>query len=227
MSKTKITWATDVWNPVTGCTKISEGCRNCYAERMAKRLGGRYGYPKHSPFQVTLQHERLSMPDTWKKPRRIFVNSMSDLFHDEVPYDFIDDVMMRAYAAARHTYLFLTKRPERMLAFHQAFRERPYWTMESLWIGVTAEDQQQADLRIPLLLEVPASVQFISVEPMLEEVDIRHLLGPGRSRVDWVICGPENGPGARPFEPDWARSLRDQCRPAAGPLSVQRQATAR
>jgi protein gp37 len=247
MGKTKIEWADSVWNPVTGCTPISEGCRNCYAQRMSKRLAGRCGYPADEPFKVTLHPDRFDEPLKWKKPRRVFACSMGDLFHEDVPNEFIDYVFAVMGRSQQHTFILLTKRPERMREYLQAGRYqqilniayrlkfRPeglgkgidnpkdmrWWP--NVWLGVTAENQQRADERIPILLEIPAAKRFVSVEPMLELINIIRscdvVLGDGNiPAVDginrwlhWIICGGETGPGARPVHPDWVRSLRDQC----------------
>lgn len=180
MAKTRIDWADKVWNPVTGCTKISEGCRNCYAERMSKRLAGRCGYPKGTPFTVTLHTEKLDEPLKWRKPQRIFVCSMGDLFHEEVPHDYIDRVILRVATNKQHKFLFLTKRPQRALSH---FTHHPYgknWNFDSLknlYFGVTVEDQQAADERIPLLLKIPAAKRFISIEPMVGPVDFDDISG--------------------------------------------------
>jgi protein gp37 len=172
MAKTKIEWADRVWNPVTGCTKVSEGCRNCYAERMARRLAGRCGYPKAPEhFKVTLHPERLELPMKWRKPCRIFVDSMSDLFHKAVPDAFISDVlnMIDFSENQKHTFLILTKRPERMCEF---FVNNPGTTIPNLWLGISIENQQTANERIPWLLDTPAAVRFISVEPQLGPVNL-------------------------------------------------------
>ena len=234
MSKTKIEWAEKVWNPVTGCSKISEGCRNCYAERMAKRLAGRCGYPTGDPFKMTLHHDHIGDPVHWRNPSRIFLGSMTDLFHDDVPFYWLDKIFDIATRADRHTFLVLTKRPERMKAYFS--RPDIIWPFKNVWLGVTAENQDQADKRIPILLQTPAAVRFVSVEPMLGSVDIRRYfrgcppgcmkdalcpLECGHKRkigLDWVICGGESGPGARPMHPDWARSLRYQCHAAGVPF---------
>ncbi len=227
MANTRIEWAEAVWNPVTGCTPISEGCKNCYAQRMAKRLAGRCGYPADEPFRVTLHSDRLDEPLKWKKPRRVFVCSMGDLFHEDVPDAWIDQLIWEmGHMLQKHTFLILTKRPERMRDwFIKAYAENlPY---PNLWLGVTAENQQRADERIPILLQIPAAVRFVSVEPMLGPVDLSLSDGvdlsmsvgtglkPGKSylinSLDWVICGGETGSRARPMHPDWVRSLRDQC----------------
>jgi len=262
LGKTKIEWTEYSWNPVTGCTPISEGCQNCYAKRMANRLRGRCGYPADEPFKVTLHEDRLGEPLRWKKPRRVFVCSMGDLFHPDVPFDYITqvfDVMCSwrwpnkeaersgdesLLEDPEHTFIALTKRPKRVLDWLWWLGE--YWPGDSpvninltaeghfgehVWLGVTAENQQRADERIPILLQIPAAVRFISVEPMLGPVDLAghlELKGPRRTgdgftyfwvapKLDWVIYGGETGPGARPMHPDWARSIRDQCQNAGVP----------
>lgn len=223
MGKTKIEWATDVWNPVTGCTKVSQGCKHCYAERFARRMGKDFS-------QVELHPERMAAPLHWKKPRRVFVNSMSDLFHERVPDEFIWDILRVAIEAKHHTFLILTKRAERMLAFFG----RTYWRLsrpDNIWFGVSVEDQRTADERIPLLLKTPVAKRFISAEPLLGAIDLRQYLpllvdtldGPKNligypPMLDWVIVGGESGPGARPMHPDWARSIRDQCQAVGVPF---------
>ena len=254
MGKTSIEWATDVWNPVTGCTKVSEGCRHCYAETMVKRFG-RVGpetlpgvHPVIHDFRVMLHPDRLEQPLHWRKPRRIFVNSMSDLFHKDVPEDFIDLVFGVMAAAVEHTFMVLTKRPERMLEYmtpggegsielwgsrwprgmaRACFGESEptEFPLPNVWLGVSVEDQATADERIPLLLKTPAAVRFVSVEPMLGPVNL-HMVpilvrGPRETalrQLDWVICGCESGPKARPMDPSWARSLKDQCAKAGVPF---------
>lgn len=233
---TKIEWATGVWDPVTGCTKISEGCRNCYAERMAKRLRERCGYPADEPSRVTLHPERFEQPTHWKKPRVVFVSSMGDLFHEDVPDEFIDRVFSQMTAATRHVFLVLTKRPERMRNIMLRYKRN----VSNVWLGVSVEDQKTADERIPILLSTPAQHLFISVEPMLGPVDLQNYIGflgyehcsgcvegydgepdcPGHpvDGAEWVICGGESGPGARPMNPVWVRNLRDQCRDAEVPF---------
>ena len=215
MSKTRIEWTEYSWNPVTGCTPISEGCQNCYAKRMANRLRGRCGYPTDEPFKVTLHEDRLEEPLRWKKPRKVFVCSMSDLFHEDVPNEFIDYVFAVMGRSQQHTFILLTKRPERMREYLQAGRYqqilniayrlkyRPeglgkgidnpkdmrWWP--NVWLGVTAENQQRADERIPVLLQIPAAVRFVSIEPMLGPIDLTKLIipitGPGSSQP----CAPE------------------------------------
>lgn len=232
MGNTKIEWATKVWNPVTGCTKISPGCDNCYAERMSKRFAEQWGLPADDPFKVTLHPDRLEEPLRWKKPARIFVCSMGDLFHDDVDYYPIDKVFDTIIKAKQHTFLILTKRPERAKLILTGVTRRN-GILPNLWIGVTAENQEQADKRIPVLLQIPAEVRFVSVEPMLGPVDLRpwfpwdshrkNLAGwePNpdyRQGLHWVICGGESGTEARPVHPDWIRSLRDQCQAAETPF---------
>jgi len=230
MGKTRIEWTEYSWNPVSGCTPISEGCQNCYAKRMANRLRGRCGYPADDPFRVTLHPERLGEPLRWKEPRRVFVCSMGDLFHEDVPRWMRFEVMDIILQAKQHTFLILTKRPANMKEFFEWYYSkagRTIETIKNLWLGVTAENQQRADERIPILLQITAAVRFVSVEPMLGPVDLSLSDGvdlsmsvgtglkPGKSylinSLDWVICGGETGPNARPMHPDWVRNLRDQC----------------
>ncbi len=225
----------ETWNPITGCTPISAGCKNCYAKRMARRLAGRYGYPEApNHFDVTLHPDRLGQPFDWKKGRRVFVCSMSDLFHPLIPDEFIlhvFDVMTNDWTC-HHTFLVLTKRPQRMLDWITQNRECLFLPLLNVWLGVTAENQEQADKRIPILLQVPAAVRFVSVEPMLSHVDLteccrlapplwdakRYLTKDAFNLgLGWVIAGCETGPGARPMELEWARDLRDQCREAGTP----------
>lgn len=294
MSDSKIEWTEKTWNPVTGCTPVSEGCANCYAKRMANRLRGRCGYPEDDPFSVTFHKNRLDEPFRGK-PSRYFVCSMADLFHEHVPIQTILTVFDHAEQAALkfgHIFIFLTKRPKRMRQAVEKWLElgRPIVGSSAennpfpFWLGVTAENQARADERIPILLQIPAAVRFVSVEPMLGPVDLRPYLpaeywcfcgyvgdetgtdyctscekefgydddggntcvhcGHGEydsacpecgdvesfglwdtgpldlrpPRLDWVICGGETGPKARPMHPDWVRSLRDQCQAASVPF---------
>ncbi len=217
MGNTKIEWAEKSWNPVTGCTKISEGCKNCYAERMSKRLAGRCGYPADNPFKVTLHPERLDEPLRWKKPSRIFVCSMGDLFHEDVEPSFIQDVFWKMEECSQHIFMVLTKRPERMRKLlHVFYKGSQRILPKHIWLGVTAENQEQADKRIPILLQIPAAVRFISYEPALGPVDFGLVGGPGDP--DWIIAGGESGPHARPAHPDWFRSAREQCQAAGVPF---------
>ncbi len=240
MATTKIEWADAVWNPVTGCTKVSAGCKNCYAERMAKRLRGRFGYPADEPFRVTLHHDRLEEPLRWRRPRRVFVVSMGDLFHEDVPDEFIGEVWTTMMNASWHTFLLLTKRPARMEEWLRECRElwQPYdapgVALPNVWLGVSVEDQAAADERIPLLLRTPAAVRFVSFEPLLGRIELGRGIGRAHGpeyhdkygpctcysdqRLDWIIAGGESGPGARPMHADWVRGLRDQCIEAEVPF---------
>ena len=207
---TKIEWAHETWNPVSGCTPISEGCQNCYAKRMANRLRGRYGYDKDDPFKITLHPSQFYKLDKWKKPRMIFVVSMGDLFHPDVPADWIDQVVMAADAHPQHTFLFLTKRPQRM----------SHWRFpDNAWIGVTAENKKRYHERWSVLMKIPATVHFVSVEPMLNYININQFL----EKPDWVICGAETGPGARPMNPEWVSDLFDQCNIAEIPFFFKKE----
>jgi protein gp37 len=233
------------WNPITGCTKVSAGCANCYAERQAKRfprsgkIFGSFGSEATVSgaigFDTVLTHpDRLDDPLRWRKPRRVFVCSMGDLFHEDVPYSFYSAVRMTMLRCPQHTFIILTKRPERMLHIYGADGPLP-----NVWIGVSVENQAAADERIPLLLQTDAAVRFVSVEPMLGDVRLwgitdgswydregatrydaltgsawyggtgDHGLGGG-PKLDWVICGSESGPRRRECDIDWVRNLRDQ-----------------
>lgn len=296
MGNTSIEWTDATWNPVTGCTKVSPGCKLCYAERVFPRTAaGQLTYVDGRPVlqelvdaglvfesevrqrnftDVRTHPDRLEQPLHWKKPRKIFVNSMSDLFHEDVPFEFIDRAFAVMALTPQHTYQILTKRPERMLEY---FKSWDRWTwpdgdppnfgprvatacgsigfslgmaaeafhlmqhifqkpLQNVWLGVSVENQLYADERIQILLQTPAAVRFVSYEPALGPVDftkITHRLGPNsfetfnslyekdslnkgrpRPRLDWVIVGGESGPGARPFNLNWARSVIRQCRDA-------------
>ncbi len=213
-----IGWATDTWSPVTGCSPVSPACDHCYAQRMATRLAGRFGYPADDPFRVTFHPDRLDQPLKWKKPRRVFVVSMGDLFHVGVDPCWIARVWDVMFDCPQHTFLVLTKRPERMRLFAEWFDrvQGRRFDYPNVWLGVTVENQWAANTRIPDLLDTPAAHRFISCEPLLGPVNLRHIPGPLEPRlrsgkVDWVITGAENGPGARAADPEWFRSLRDQC----------------
>jgi len=182
---------------------------------MSKRLAGRCGYPADDPFRVTLHPERLDEPLKWKKPRRVFVCSMGDLFHEDVPRWMRFEVMDIILQAKQHTFLILTKRPANMKEFFEWYYSkagRTIETIKNLWLGVTAENQARADERIPILLQIPAAVRFVSIEPMLGPVNLNFI------GIDWVICGGESGSVARPMHPDWVRSLRDQCQYSGVPF---------
>lgn len=279
----KIEWTDATWNPVLGCDKISPGCKNCYAIKTAWRLQHNPNPKVAKAFEgltviqggqpnwtgrVNFVPDRLDEPLGWRKPRNIFVNSQSDLFHEGIDFSQIAAIFGVMAASPWHTYQVLTKRPARMLEFFrwivkgdvshpevrgctlamaQILRHRAAmiagpgargeidWPLPNVWLGVSVEDQQYADERIPLLLQTPAAVRWISAEPLLGPVDLlltsrRDLIADlpqsqyrgsvldGRPRVDWVVSGGESGPNARPMHPDWARSLRDQCKAAGVPF---------
>ena len=198
--RTGIQWTDATWNPVTGCTKVSDGCRNCYAETMARRLQA-MGQEKYSQgFAVAMHPETLSVPGRWKRPRKIFVNSMSDLFHPEVTKEFILQVFHRIQESGQHTFQVLTKRPERALELASSLP----WPA-NLWLGTSIESPRWKN-RIETLRQVPAETRFLSLEPLLEDLGPLDLEG-----IQWAIAGGESGAGHRPIEPDWVRSIRDQC----------------
>ena len=233
MGDTNIEWATKVWNPTSGCTKNSPACDHCYAFRMSKRLAANPKVPhreRYNGFNPTCWPERLTEPLHWEKPQRIFVASMGDLFHEDIPTTFIDQVVEVFNTCPHHTFMVLTKRPQRMLDFFESLDDR-FWPLRNVWLGVTTENQEQADKRIPILLQAPASVHFVSVEPMLGPIDFEDvpvgMLGPLRPHIirlgdmvklDWVICGSETGPGHRHMDPQWALNLKDQCVNAGVPF---------
>lgn len=235
-----IEWTDATWNPVTGCTKVSPGCDHCYAETFAERWRGTKGHHFENGFDVQLRPERLDQPLKWRKPRRIFVNSMSDLFHDQVSDDYIARVFAVMAQASQHTFQILTKRHARMRSLLRKWAPitgtPPWvhtgpWPLPNVWLGVSVENQQWADIRIPALLDTPAAVRWISAEPLLGPVVLHdHWIGadPYRHdepRLDWVVTGGESGPGARPMHPDWARSLRDQCEAADVPFFMKQAGT--
>lgn len=195
-----IEWTEATWNPVTGCTKISAGCKYCYAERMAHRLQA-MGVPQYRDgFKLTLQPKALELPYTWKKPRLIFVNSMSDLFHVNVPLDYIQKVFTVMNECSHHQFQVLTKRPERTAELSRHLR----WT-DNIWMGTSVEDDRVIE-RIDHLKKVPASIRFLSLEPLLGPLPSLRLSG-----IHWVIVGGESGPGARPMRKTWVRDIRKQC----------------
>lgn len=204
MNQSKIEWTEQTWNPVTGCTKISPGCKHCYAETMAHRLQamGAAGYD-HG-FALTLHEARLQQPLKRKKPTVYFVNSMSDLFHEDIPDTFIEQVMTVAAQTPQHTYQILTKRAERLPTF---FSQRV--VPANVWLGVSVEDRRYGLPRIDHLRQVAARIRFLSVEPLLEHLGPMNLAG-----IHWVIVGGESGPKARPMHPDWVLAVRDQCEAA-------------
>ena len=199
-SNSRIEWTQSTWNPVTGCTSISEGCQHCYARRMANRLKG-MGVSRYSDgFQVATHRDLLTVPCHWKKPRLIFVNSMGDLFHEQVPFAFIKEVFRTIESTPRHTFQLLTKRADRMAKL----ADKLPWP-HNLWVGVTVELRQYMG-RIEKLKQVPATVRFVSFEPLLGPVE-----SPQLDHIHWAIVGGESGPHARKMEADWARSIRDAC----------------
>lgn len=207
MSASRIEWTEVTWNPVTGCSKISAGCANCYAERMARRLQA-MGQPNYARgFQVTTHEEMLDRPLAWTRPSTVFVNSMSDLFHEDVPADFIARVFATMDAAQRHTFQVLTKRSGRLAALAPSLP----WS-NNVWAGVSVESADYVH-RIDDLRLIPAVVRFVSLEPLLGPLPALDLTG-----IDWVIVGGESGPGARPVDPDWVREIRDQCLHAGIPF---------
>jgi protein gp37 len=261
MASSSIEWTDIVWNPTVGCTKVSAGCKHCYAERQHARLT-RMGQAKYAePFEVVKPWApQLADPLTWTKPARVFVNSMSDLFHEDVPDEYIAAVFGVMAAAPQHTFQVLTKRAERMArGFEWVAQQGPSlhclgaargvrwyawnylantpsedvvypswsgptpkwtWPLPNAWIGVSVENQEQADARIPHLLRTPAAVRFLSCEPLLGPLDLLNTrcIPPSENAVDWVIVGGESGPDARPMHPSWARGVRDQCVAAGVPF---------
>lgn len=226
MGSTKIEWASKVWNPISGCSPVSAGCEHCYARRMANRLRGRFGYPADDPFRVTVHPDRFDEPTRWRTPSRIFVCSMGDLFHDDVPDEIQFRVLLTMTKNTQHTFCVLTKRPTRMREILSSWSG--WKAPKHIWLGVSVENQPATDERIPILLQTPAALRFVSVEPMLWPVSLALYLpctmrgrgGPIRDSggLDWVICGGDTGPGARTMHPDWVRSLRDQCQAAGVPF---------
>jgi len=201
-NKSKIEWTEQTWNPTVGCNKVSPGCAHCYADVMAQRLKamGVKGY--ENGFKLTLLPNRLQEPLKRKRPTVYFVNSMSDLFHEEIPFDYIDKVLCVVENTPQHTYQILTKRAERMAEY---FKERK--VPSNAWLGVTVEDRQYGLPRVKYLREIPARVRFLSVEPLLED-----LLSVDLTNIHWVIVGGESGPNARPMQPEWVKKIQRQCR---------------
>lgn len=245
MSKSKIEWCTDVWNVSSGCTKVSAGCRECWAERMWKRLSApNMPYHGRAFTDVRCHPERLEQPLHWKKPRRIFVASMSDLFHNDVTQNFIDMVFTVMALRPQHFFQNLTKRPERMreyiknpktpfriqhamdsimvnkvsaIALGHIYKVASLvWPLPNVHLGVSVEDQQTADERIPILMQTPAAVRWISAEPLLNSIDLSQYQG-----LDWVVVGSETGPKRRETKLDWVRLIRDQCQAADVPFFLK------
>jgi protein gp37 len=261
MNKTSIEWTDFTWNPIrarlvgaspkarsgTFCTRVSPGCTHCYASTINKRFGNglEYTVPNLEKIEFFLEPRILYEPLALKKPARIFVGDMFDLFHETIPQEFIAEVLRVALKTPRHTFQFLTKRAVRMLHLVAAAQEHWGVTFPAhMWFGVSVEDQQRADERIPELLATPAAVRFLSVEPQLEAIDLSHYVfdrraevrrlvnGPASLNYDqaeysvgptvsWVICGGESGPGARPFHLEWAYSMLAQCRSAGVPFFMK------
>ena len=206
-NRSSIEWTESTWNPITGCTKISPGCKHCYAERMAKRLKA-MGQPNYANgFKLTMHEHVLEMPLSWKVPQTIFVNSMSDLFHKDVPLEFIQRVFDVMHRAHWHRFQILTKRSERLLELSP----RLDWT-PNIWMGVSVENQDYA-FRIDDLRGTGAKVKFLSLEPLLGPLAALNL-----EHINWVIVGGESGPGARPMDPSWVIEIRDQCLQARVPF---------
>ena len=264
MATTSIEWTDETWNPIRGCSIVSKGCTNCYAMKQAHRFSGRggpyeglttrtHGGPVWTG-KVRLVPELLDAPLRWRKPRRVFVNSMSDLFHGDVPDEFVNKIFAVMALCPQHTFQVLTKRPERMrdyatraryrspmwreaavgvaipgveygsAAWFERQRALPSWPLPNVWLGVSVEDQATADERIPLLLETPAAVRFVSAEPLLWPVDLNRDYFNGRwfgDLLHWVIVGGESGPGARPCNVEWIRSIAEQCKAAAAAVFVK------
>ncbi len=203
----KIEWTDATWNPVTGCDKVSPGCKNCYAATFAERWRGVPGHPYRQGFDLRLWPERLELPFRWSKPCRIFVNSMSDLFHADVPFSFLQAVFATMRRSPRHTFQILTKRAERLAELAPAIDWPP-----NVWMGVSIENDEWV-WRADHLRRVPAAVRFLSLEPLLGPLSSLALSG-----IDWAIVGGESGPRARPMEAGWVREIRDRCVAAGVPF---------
>ncbi|MXW08167.1 MAG: phage Gp37/Gp68 family protein [Gammaproteobacteria bacterium] len=199
-ASSKIEWTDTTWNPVTGCTKVSHGCKNCYAERMSERLKAMGAEKYSNGFEVTLHASVVTDPLKWKQPRRIFVNSMSDLFHEDVPISFIQSIFHTMNLAGQHVFQVLTKRPVRVVELNDTLN----WT-KNIWLGTSIESRRWID-RLDLLKKTSAKVKFLSLEPLLGPLPSLQL-----DEIDWVIVGGESGPGARPMRSSWVREIRDQC----------------
>lgn len=208
----KIEWTDSTWNPIRGCTKISPGCTHCYAETFAERFRGVKGHPYEQGFDLRFVPEKLEEPLRWTRPRMIFVNSMSDLFHEDVPADYIQRVAHVMETANWHTYQVLTKRADRLQALLRTTL-RPQASLPHIWWGVSVENRKHGLPRIEYLRAAPASVRFLSVEPLLEDLGVIDFTG-----IHWVIVGGESGHGARPMERSWVESVRDQCASAGVPF---------
>jgi protein gp37 len=200
-----IEWTDSTWNPVRGCTKVSPGCKHCYAHTFAERFKGVPGHPYEQGFNIRLVPEMLDRPLSWKKPQRIFVNSMSDLFHPNVPDDYVAQVANVMIEANWHTFQVLTKRADRLEKALKTYLSKAASSLH-IWWGVSVEDKKYGVPRIQHLRKSTATVKFLSVEPLLEDLGTLNLKG-----IDWVIAGGESGPGARTMEVSWVDSIRRQC----------------
>lgn len=216
MSESKIEWTDETWNPTRGCVKVSPGCANCYAERFAERFRGVKGHPYEQGFDIRLVPEKLADPLKLAPGTKVFVNSMSDIFFEEIPDRFIDSVFAAMADAPHVTFQVLTKRARRMREYIDSTvdnwgRHGCYWDvpLPNVWLGISAEDQQRLDERVPDLLATPAAVRWLSIEPLLGPITA--IATAVVVSIDWVVVGGESGPRARPMHPDWARSIRDQC----------------
>jgi protein gp37 len=224
IARTHIEWTDRTWNPITGCSEVSPGCANCYAARFTATLLAKN--PDYAGLAILDENkkprftgelrfhgERIAEPMHWRKPSRVFVNSMSDLFHESVPNEWLDSIFAQMVNCPRHTFQILTKRPERMRAWCEELLRQGVMPLENVWLGVSVENQRLANERIPVLLDTPAAIRFLSVEPLLGAVDLRAWLPRFTywPHLDWVIAGGESGHNSRPMHPEWALSLRDQC----------------
>lgn len=241
MSKTNIEGTEKSWNPVTGCDKVSEGCKNCSAEGIAKRF-----WKDRKFTDVQCHEDRLEQPLHWRKPSMVFVNSMSDLFHPAVPFEFIYTVYKTMKFSSQHIFQILTKRPDRALKFYNEYGQKNMTPLPNVWFGVSVENQESADERIPILLQIPAAVRWVSYEPALGGVNLRNIDAEkaghesiyfidsltGKhddmarpcedvNKLDWVVAGGESGPKARPAHPDWFRKVRDDCKAAGVPFFMK------
>jgi protein gp37 len=227
---TAIEWTDRTWNPTTGCSKVSPGCAHCYAETLSLRFGWskKPWTPENAAENVVLHPERLSKPLSWRKPSMVFVNSMSDLFHELIPFDFVTEVFDVMVQAKQHTFQVLTKRPERMREFMRGYWHggdpsvcvSPSRPAKNIWLGTSVENQRWADARVPILLDTPAAVRFLSCEPLLGPVTFRwrpwaplvkaNHLDSIRGGIHWMIVGGESGPTHRPLDAEWVRTLRKE-----------------
>ncbi len=244
----KIEWTDETWNPIVGCSKVSPGCKNCYAIRDAHRMAGNPNLKISSVYegltarngeaaanwtgQVKFIEQRLSLPLYWSSPRMVFVNSMSDLFHEDVQFAVIEKIFEVMMHAGLHTFQVLTKRPRRMYDFWQWCKDNhlylaDHWPLPNVWLGVSVENQEYANERIPWLLKIPAAIKFLSCEPLLERVDISIFLATGWTElpyddiVNWMIVGGESGPNARSSDIDWFDTVIRQCQAAEIPVFMK------